>query len=896
MPSENWDQVNQLFHAAMERPPDQRNSFLKEACGENASLLQEVESLLEASSASEHLMRSPAAKDAFDFLQNQEVTLRTNDQIGAYKIVREIGRGGMGSVYLGTRADERFTKSVAIKLIKLGMDTDDILNHFRNEQRILGNLDHPNIARLLDAGSTQNGIPYFIMEYVEGQPIDEYCDQHSLPITERLKLFQQVCAAVSYAHRNLVIHRDIKPTNILVTAEGVPKLLDFGIAKILQSDSGERSTRTGINFMTPEYASPEQAQGLLVTTLSDVYSLGILLYELLTGHSPYNLTNRSALEVIRTITETQPQLPSNIIKRPEEKRSTQPTLQLASKTREGTPERLHRRLRGDLDNIVLKAIRKESEQRYASVEQFSEDIRRHLVGLPVIARPVTLSYRLSRFVRRNTIAVGLAALIFLTLIGGIITTAYQSYRAEAERQRAERRFNDVRKLARSVLFDYHDAIKHLPGSTPVRARLVKDALEYLDSLATEANNDPSLQLELATAYERIGDVQGGTMKANLGDTEGSIKSYQKALSILKSLAESDPKNPETRFKTAVCSQKLGTLFWQTGDLKRSMDENRKSLALLEKLVAENPTNDNFRFELGVTLGRIGTILLEQNDYSGALASHQRELELYKAYSPAERQSEKMRRAFSTIYEHIATVLLSMGDLEKALENNQRALELRQTLTKDFPLNADYLRSLAVSYYWEGEILWPLQRHEEALNSYQKQVDIDEALLKKDPDNELYRGDLAYGLNRVGDLKFYIGSKADAIADFRRAQQIRSEDVKADPTNLWKRTSLIAIQSKLCKMFADTKQPEKAKTECMATLSLMEKTELEPTNAADRSLFADTYFDVGEAYSVLDVNQKSCEMYGKSLQIWQDLKQRGLLANNNLGKIETVSTRIAKCGR
>jgi serine/threonine protein kinase len=393
MSSERWARINELFYAALDYPAEQRNAFLKESCGSDPSLQEEVESLLSAYFDSKDFIQLPASKTALDLLQHREVQLSEGESIGAYKIVREIGRGGMGAVYLGVRADDRFQKSVAIKVLKRGMDTDDVLRHFRIEQQILGNLDHPNIARLIDAGSTENGLPYFIMEYVEGEPIDQYCDRLSLSITERLQLFQQVCAAISYAHRNLVVHRDIKPSNILVSSDGVPKLLDFGIAKILMSESGEKSTATGIHFMTPEYASPEQAKGLQVTTLSDVYSLGVLLYELLTGHFPYTLKNRSAVEILRTITETQPQLPSTII--------------------DDTKQR--RRLRGDLDNIVLMALRKEPQRRYQSVDQFSEDIHRHLQGLPISAHKDTIAYRASRFILRNRIAVTIVVLSILTL-------------------------------------------------------------------------------------------------------------------------------------------------------------------------------------------------------------------------------------------------------------------------------------------------------------------------------------------------------------------------------------------------------------------------------------------------------------------------------------------------
>ena len=919
MNQEQWQKVNELFHAAIERETEELNSFLKKACAGDEILQKEVERLLAAHQRAGEFIQKPAFPDAFQILANeQEEQAFVGHQFGAYKIIKEIGRGGMGAVFLAERADAEYKKQVAIKLIKRGMDTDSVLKRFRHERQILASLEHPNIARLLDGGTTAEGLPYFVMEYIEGLPITEYADQQKLSVTERLELFRQVCAAVSYAHQRLVIHRDIKPSNILVTKEGVPKLLDFGIAKIMHAGGGEETlaTGTGMRLMTPEYASPEQVNGLPVTTLSDVYSLGVVLYELLSGRQPHRFKDRSPLVIAEAINTDELEKPSTAIARVEttaESERETLTPERIGATREGTLEKLRRRLRGDLDNIVLMALRKEPQRRYASVGQFSEDIRRHLARLPVIARPDTFSYRAAKFIQRHKVTVAAALIIFLTLLAGIVATTWQANRArmqeafaKAEKERAERRFNDVRKLARSVLFDYHDAIKDLPGSTPIRARLVKDALEYLNSLAIEVNDDASLQLELATAYERIGDVQGGTMKANLGDTAGSIESYRKALAILQSLAASDSQNTEIRYKIAVCSRKLGTLLWETGDTKGSLEENRKALALFQELAAGNAGDFNLRFELGTTFNRVGLILLEQGDFSGALESYQKELEIYESFSATERESEKMRRAFSVTYEHLATALLSTGDFEKALENNRRGLEIRQALTNDFPLNADYRRALSVSFYWEGEILSKMGRTREALESYQKDLDIVEKLLSADPTNEVYRGDLAYVLNRVGDMQFELGNAAQAITNYRRAQSIRVEDVKADPTNIWKRSSLIGTQAKICKALAETWQVESAKTECAITLSLMEETSLEPTNAQDRSLFADTYSDIGDVYSTIarrrkvnpDERRKNCktarEMYERSLQIWQDMQNRGIISNVNAGKPESIIRKIAEC--
>ncbi|HEY7162101.1 MAG TPA: serine/threonine-protein kinase, partial [Acidobacteriota bacterium] len=442
-------------------------------------LKEEVASLLSSFEEAGEFIQSPVIVDPIEFLAKDDEPLLVHQQIGSYKIIKEIGRGGMGAVYLAARADELFQKFVAIKLIKRGMDTDDVLRHFRNEQKILGNFDHPNIARLLDGGSTENGLPYFVMEHVEGEPIDQFCDSRNLSITQRLELFQQVCSAVSYAHRNSVVHRDLKPSNILVTKAGVTKLLDFGIAKILQSEYSpeKRSTATGIRLMTPEYASPEQAQGIQVTTLSDVYSLGVILYELLTGRSPYVLKNRTALEIARTITETQPQLPSSIVT------ASVDSTQDHSKMPEGSPDRLRRRLRGDLDNIVLMAMRKEPQRRYQYVDQLSEDIRRHLQGLPIIAHKDTFSYRAAKFIRRNKIALSIA---FVTLLTFAIAASVIQWRADQKAKLFQEFGQEVSRIESIMRYAYllplHD-IQQDKEQVLERLKYIKSRMQSLGSVA-----------------------------------------------------------------------------------------------------------------------------------------------------------------------------------------------------------------------------------------------------------------------------------------------------------------------------------------------------------------------------------------------------------------------------
>ena len=464
-----------LFEQATRMPRDQRAGFIADQSGEDAVLRQELESLLAADDeAIEETFWAQSALKS-QVIESQKASSSVGHTIGNYRLVELLGKGGMGAVYRAERVDAVFEKSVAIKVIDTPFCSPELIAHFRSERQILASLEHPNIARLLDGGSHADGLPYFVMEYVEGIPPYTYCEQQRLSTEQRLRLFLQVCSAVHFAHQNMVIHRDLKPANILVTADGTAKLLDFGIAKVFSPD-GLRTldlmTSPGTLKMTARYASPEQVRGEVITTASDVYSLGVLLYELLSGHSPYGDAERPLHQWMHAVCEEEPPRPS---------------------VWRATPK-------GDLDSIVLKALRKIPGERYASVDNFSRDLQRYLEKLPVEARARAPFYVAGRFVRRNRVAVAVASLLFCTLVAALVEMTLA-------RARADRRFNDVRQLAHAVMFDYADAIDRLPGATPVRARLVSDALRYLDNLSKEANT-PQLQKEIVDAYVRVSNVQG----------------------------------------------------------------------------------------------------------------------------------------------------------------------------------------------------------------------------------------------------------------------------------------------------------------------------------------------------------------------------------------------------
>lgn len=436
MTSPQWRRVDELLDQAMELPTAERAAFLDRECDGDNALRREVESLLAAHDQASGYFDSQPAAIADDLIRDRQAEALVGHAIGPYRIVREIGRGGMGVVYLAERTDDQYRRQVAVKLLWPGLLNTEIIRRFRRERQILANLDHPNVAKLFDGGTTEEGWPYFVMEYVAGQPITEYCNARRLSVAGRLRLFQQVCAAVQYAHQTLIIHRDLKPGNILVTEDGTAKLLDFGIAKLLDPVRQGITAQPTTNalMMTPDYASPEQMRGEPITTASDVYSLGILLYELLTGGHPYQIKDRSLPELVRVVCEQEPEAPSQRVGQFDK---------LPHGFGDTKPERLRAQLRGDLDQITQTAIQKDANIRYRSVEQLSEDLRRHLEGLPITARKASLAYRTEKFVRRNSVGVSAAALIFLTLLGGIVATARQASIAQRERGRAEQQASEA---------------------------------------------------------------------------------------------------------------------------------------------------------------------------------------------------------------------------------------------------------------------------------------------------------------------------------------------------------------------------------------------------------------------------------------------------------------------
>ncbi len=554
MTPEKWKRAKDLFHAAFELAEDERTRFLSDECGDDSTMLAEVNSLFSAHSDSRSLFESPALAAVSDLVSKTAQPSRAGQIVGAYKLESEIGRGGMGAVYLASRADEAYDKKVAIKLIKRGLDTDEIVRRFRYERQILAGLEHPNITRLLDGGSTDDGLPFLVMDFVDGQPLNKFADERKLTVRDRLQIFLQICSAVAYAHQSLVIHRDLKPSNILVTDDGSPKLLDFGIAKLTATDGVDQTlekTANAFQALTPEYASPEQVGGMPVTTASDIYSLGVILYELLTGHRPFTFKTRTADEVNRILTDTSPTKPSSVCRM----RGLNVEMQ--------NPQSVVRTLQGDLDNIVLLAMRREAERRYSSVEQFAADIRRYLDGLPVIAREDTFSYRASKFVKRNKAGVAAGVGIAASLIGGLIASSRQAKVAARQRDRARK---EARKAEKVNLF-LQQMLSSADPRVAGRDLRVTDTLKMAaESIETEFARQPEIAADLHTTV--------GLTYLGLGDLGPAEHHLKAALDLRLDLF------PRRSVEAALSLQNYAKLLQIKGDLKGAEPLFREALSTI----------------------------------------------------------------------------------------------------------------------------------------------------------------------------------------------------------------------------------------------------------------------------------------------------------------------------
>lgn len=694
----DWQRIESVFHACADKSPAEQRAILDAECGGNAAIRDAVEALLRADADGDALsatFQRSIASELRTYSDEQSAGL-INAQLGPWRIVQLIGHGGMGVVYAGRRADDRFEKKVAIKVLRMGFVTPSDVERFRRERRILANLEHPNIARLIDGGEVMAGgveTPYIVMEFVDGQTITTYCESRQLDIRARIQLFMRVLDAVQYAHQHFVLHRDLTPSNIFVTATHEVKLLDFGIATLISADDGPSPVET--RALTPEYSSPEQARGGKLSAATDVFSLGAVLYQLLTGRQPHVFRSSDPLEIIRAISDDPPEPP---------------------------------KVNEDLDNIVLKALQKEPERRYASVAQFADDLTRYLDGRAVLARPDSLAYRAKKFVARNRWAVAGSALFAAAVILGVAGTAYQA-------RRANMRADELRALAGQLLFQVHDSIATLPGATEARSVLVKTSVGALDRLTSDAGDNPEFLLDLAASYERLALLQGGP-SANIGALDEAAASYRKAADIYARLPVRVVSQPEVMRKASACWTRLGSVLMNTGHLADAKPAMARAVEFAERARS--------------TSGAPSIELVDALRYSGDLA-------------------------------------INSGNSAEALPLYQKASSVMEELVALDPHNADFVRRLAVVSFRAGEAEIGVGALSAGSRRIAQAVARIRALAKSDPKSPTFGrevGIMAMSLANTAGIADHLnlGHPDEALAWARTALDEFTRLATSDPAN------------------------------------------------------------------------------------------------------------------
>jgi eukaryotic-like serine/threonine-protein kinase len=752
---ESWDRVKKVLNLVLDAAPEARRGVVTKACAGDSALQGEVESLLSYADQTGRLddCLRETVRDAIGSAAQAPA------RIGPYRVERELGSGGMGTVYVGVRDDDELPARVALKVIQTA-GSQALFERFYRERRILAGLIHPYIVRLLDAGKLENGQPYFVMEYVEGQPIDQYTALHRQTV---LELFLKVCSGVQFAHQNLVIHRDLKPGNILVTENGDPRLLDFGIAKLLTAESfaSEETTQPWERMLTPSSASPEQASGEAVTVASDVYSLGVLLYRLLTGVSPYVGAKDFAGDPARVIRQYEPPPASTVA---------------------NVGRRERGKLRGDLDNILQKALEKDPRRRYPTVHEFAADIERYRKGLPVEARAASFSYRTMKFVRRNRLAVTAAALLCLTMAAGVVASSLYARRAHMEQVHAQHELAALRKLTQSFLFEFDDAVQNLPGASQARELVVRRAVEYLDKLASESGDDVVLLNDLADAYTHIANIAGAFREARgASSLRSALENGLKALAIRRRLLSLNPGDEKLRVNLLDSMWKTAAQYSLLGDLRRSLELHQERLGMCERGVHKDSVDERFR--LGASLTSVGAIERQLGHIDWALTFHRRCLAVRERLLAGDPDSARARRAVGISHEFLGYTLSAQQNYAAAADEQRKALAQFEPLVKADRNNADLGRLVGVTQENLCESLARSGATQEALGHCQAAIAAYRSMAEADPKNIQAEEDLASGESTFSLALDLSDSPREALDWQRQARRLFVSALARDPDSL-----------------------------------------------------------------------------------------------------------------
>lgn len=754
-------------------------------------------------------------------------------RFGPYEVTRLIGVGGMGSVYQAERVDRQYAKKVAIKVVSPAEADPKAVSRFIDERQTLAALDHPNIVKLLDGGVTEDGLPYLVMDYVEGIPINEYADKNKLGVSARLKLFLQVASAVEYAHRSLIVHRDIKPRNILVASDGVPKLLDFGIAKLIRSKEkgGPESLEATLRFrtFTLEYASPEQVRAGPITTSVDVYALGMLLYELLTGRWPFVVTSKSELALAYAICETKPEPVSVVAKRTEEESNA---IELASQ-RGRTPESLSKRLAGDLDAIASKAISKAPEQRYESVSALADDVQRHLKSLTVLARPQSAQYRLHRFAVRNKGVFIAGSLALVIAIAGVVGIIRQSQKTEAQRALAERRFEDLKGIVGTFLFDVHDNIKDLPGSTHVRAMLLDKTSRYLGWLSTEAKDDAALQLDLADSYIKIARTQGDPFEMNLGKTKDALDNFERAQRAAEGVLAKDPKNTRAKRYLALVQLNRASILEQQGKSPEALTQVKAARATFQQIALLQPKSAEAHADLASSHDLLA-IFYARTDPNVAIQNLQDALDEDRTVIQLDPNNFPGRRAIPILKMRMGDLRSTLGDVDRANKEYQESSDALDQLYKD--TKREDLRRLRATLH--GKIATTMvqaKNFQAAIEGYGKQQAILEEILRVDPNESRTLMDVAAVLKNKADTYWYLNDMPAYLASSKGSLEILQKLTDKDPSNQVVKERLASMLMETADAMVENKQHAEAKTTAARGLDQLSKLANSP-NASPFQLY------------------------------------------------------------
>lgn len=909
-----WRRLDALFQAALERRPEERGAYLDAETAGDAELRREVEEMLAHAGDAEARIAGSIASMA------QSVALSgawEGRRIGSYRLVREIGRGGMGIVFEAVRDDAEYRKTVALKILPAWRDLPGLRERFRNERQILAGLDHPNIARFLEGGSEQ-GVPYIVMEYIDGVTLSEWRRLRNPDLRDSIGLFRQVCGAVHFAHENLVVHRDLKPANILVGRDGVPKLLDFGIAKLLAPSPGDGATITELRHWTPDYASPEQVRGGSITTRTDVYLLGLILYELLCGERAQTADTTSPVALDRSVCEVEPRPPSV----------------RAAERGEAAPAR---QLRGDLDTIVAKAIAKDPRRRYDSAAALSADLEAYLAGRPVSARPATVLYRVGKLVRRRRLAFAAGALVAATGAAGIIATVHQE-------RRVERRFEQVRALATALVFDVHDRIRYLPGATEARKAIVATGLRYLESLREDAASDASLALELAQAYLRIGDVQGHPLFSSLHDTAGAWKSYGAARGLLEPLYKKGDERAD--LPMAQVEYREGLLEYGRADWKGSEASFGRSEAILRRVLGRSPRNTEALKLAGDISSQRARSATDAHDPGAARRAAESAVEIARRLTALQPGSADSLDYLSEAQSSLGAAYRSAGLLEESARSFQEAVATREQLVRRAPQNTGYRRMLMIGYGHMGDSLGPpsvgLDDLERASQAYAKAVEIARGMLRQDPADRTARSDLANAEYRAGDaLRHQPARMNEALAFLQESERGFSDLLKEDPSNERWRYMLLFARRKTAEALEALGRSAEAAPKLVANEALaqsfkgssnargaeveyvVDTTDLARVKAGEGAVTAalalagraaeeipkvlpsptaspwgeaTLYSELGGVYLQVGEKDKAALWLRKSLGVWRSMKVPGELERKRSAEAAAVEARLARVVR